>query len=496
MTKQAKMLCGLVTLSLLLGHTAGADAAASDAEMNKRAALEAVSPEPEIIIEESDDEQTTAETENTAAAPITLEGEEIYFDEKTGEVYAKGNVIITQDLARVYAEEITGNTISQQVEVEDKARVIQPGMDLDGYNTSYNYGAGEGTMDTANGRVGNEFVKGETIEFYPDEYVIYNGTMTKCPAKKPDYVTRAKKIEIWPNEKLIAYDAQFVLKGVPLYSTKRYETAIGQNEDNSPFPRIGYSSDNGVYLKQNFRRRLGNSTYAYFNAAYYTKEDFKPMSGIVYNDDRFNYTFQVDYGYDNDSDDNWIKKRPQYKIDFHPRPIKGTSWNYHLTGLYGLWEDDYKKSWHQDYTIYFARNPIKLTDSWTMNVGAGYEIVRESYGNSRTDTITYDTMFHKRVNDRVNAWTAYHHSKADAASIFNYDNDNIEDKLTTGMSYRFDNKNSLSVSHVLDLERGRTNDWYYTWYHSLHCWNMYLTYHRDLDDNDNKFSVQIETAHW
>lgn len=498
MMKRAKRLCSLVSLSLLLGYAAGVDAAASDAEMNKRAALEAVQPKEELILaEETTEEMTAEETVNTAPAPITLEGEELYFDEKTGEVYARGNVVVTQGEARVYAEDMTGNTLRQHIEVEDKARIVQPGMDLDGYNTSYDYGIGEGTMDTARGRVGNEFVQGDSIEFYPDEYIIYNGTMTKCPAKKPDYVTKAKKIEIWPDEKLIAYDAQFVLKGVPLYTTKRYETNIGKNADDStPFPRIGYSSDNGVYLKQDFRAPLSDSTYAYFDAAYYTKEDFKPMGGIVYNNDRHNYTFQIDYGYDNDSDDNWIKKRPQYKLDFHNRRIRGTSWNYHLTGLYGLWEDDYKKSWHQDYEIYFSRDPIKLTDSWSMNVGAGYEIVRESYGESRTDTITYDTAFRKRINDRMNAWTAYHHSKADAASIFDYDSDNIEDKLTTGMSYRFDDKNSLSVSHVLNLEDGRTNDWYYTWYRNLHCWNLYMTYHRDIDDHDNKFSIQVQTAHW
>ncbi len=498
MTKQKKLLCSLAALSLVLGgYTAPADAAASDVSENMRAALEAAQPETESAFTVEDAEEEGAEAAPAEPAPITLVGDDIFFDEKTGDVYAKGNVVVKQAQATLYADDITGNTKSQEIAVEDKAKLVQPGMDLDGYNASYNYGEGEGTMDRAAGRVGNELVHGETIEFYPDSYIIYNGSMTKCPAKKPDYYTRAKKIEIWPDEKLIAYDAQFVLKGVPLYSTKRYETKIGKDASENPaFPRVGYNSDDGVYVKQRFQQSFTDNIYGYVNANYYTKQDFKPMGGIVYNDPKFNYSFEVSYGYDSDSDDNWIKKKPEYKLDFHNRRIGNTPWSHHLTVLYGLWEDDEKKSWHEDYELYFARDPIHLTDSWTMNVGAGYEIMRESYNNSRTNTITYDASLSKRINDRMNAWTGYHHSKADAKSIFDYGSDGIEDKLTSGFSYRFDNKNSMAVSHVLDLEKGRTTDLYYTLYHNLHCWNAYLTYHRDIDEHDNSISFQIETAHW
>lgn len=527
MIKNKKLFCALAALSMVWSGGLAAEASSSDADENMRAALAAVNPDDEYAESEStakeakkdknksdksnkgtanradeygdfsDFEDDEPAAEESQPAPITLEGDDIFFDEKTGDVYAKGNVVVTQSFVSVYADDMTGNTQRQEVQVEDKATIVQPNMNLDGYNTSYNYGVGEGTMERANGRVGNEFVKGETIEFYPEEYIIYNGAMTKCPAKKPDYYTRAKKVEIWPDEKMIAYDAQFVVKDVTLYSTKRYETKIGKNASKAtPFPSVGYSSDNGVYVKQEFQYPVVDNVYAYFDAAYYSKQDFKPMGGFVYDNDKFNYTFKVNYGYTNDSDDNWIRKKPEYEFRFHSRRFFDTAWSYSAKALYGLWEDRWKQSHHQDYSIYFARDTIHLTDTWQFNVGAGYEIVRESVNDSRVNTITYDARLGKRINDRMNGWTAFHHSKADAQSIFDYDNDNIEDKLTTGASYRFDNKNSLSVSHVLNVNSGHTNDWYYTWYHNLHCWNLFMTYHRDIDDNDNKFTVLLQTAHW
>ena len=39
-------------------------------------------------------------------------------------------------------------------------------------------------MNNVKGRVDNRYISGEQVEFYPDYYIIYNGTMTRCPAKK------------------------------------------------------------------------------------------------------------------------------------------------------------------------------------------------------------------------------------------------------------------------------------------------------------------------
>ena len=140
--------------------------------------------------------------------PVIIEGDDITFNEQTGEIYAKGKVVFTQADAVVTGTDIEGNTIKTKVWAKDKTLLTQPDLKLNGYETDYNYGDRTGTMKKVDGVVNNKIVKGNNVEFYPERVVIYNGTISKCPAIKPDYHISAKKIEIYPNVKMIAYDAK------------------------------------------------------------------------------------------------------------------------------------------------------------------------------------------------------------------------------------------------------------------------------------------------
>lgn len=516
MVKQTKILCGLITLSTVLGHCVVGQAAENINEpITTQQTTSDKSIIPEVKAEEvSKDKAKTKEGSKDSKkkkkdnkkeeikaplppAPVTIEGDDISFDNANGDVYAKGNVIIKQSPATVYADDVRGNTQRTEVQIDGKAKITQPGMNLDGYSTFYNYQAHTGNMGKAKGIVDYEkHVQGERIEFLPDEYIIYNGTVTKCPAKKPDYHMRAKKIEIWPNDRMVAYDAQFLIKDKVIYSTPRYETKIGTNkEENSPFPRIGYDSDNGVYIIQNFQAPLSDSITAEANIGYYSKPGSKNDYRITKYDP--NYTFAIKAGDFLDDDDNWIKKQPEFDFTYATKRIAGSAWKYSFNAVYGKWEDAYKTSWHQDYTLYFSRDPIHLSKTLSLALGTGYEIVKESYNGSQINTMKYDATFSKKINNKINVYSGYHYTKNnDQNSLFNYSNSNVGEELASGISYRFDGKNTLSVSQSYDLVNGKLADMYYTWYHNLHCWDMNLTYHKDYDGKDDSVHVKFNVVHW
>lgn len=431
-------------------------------------------------------------------APILFEGEELSFDEATGAVYAKGNVKITQNDSKVTADEIHGNTKSSEVWVDGKAHITQldkPSLDLNGYTTHYKYQAREGTMAKIEGRADNRYVKGEKLEFYPDEIIIYNGTMTKCPAKKPDYNMSAKKIEIWPDDKIIAYDAKFLVRNKVLYTTSRYEAGIGKNKEESAFPRVGYSSDDGVSVKQKFEHYFNDNVSAFADIGYYTKHDFKNQYGFKYG--QKDYSLIAETGDYQDDDDVWIKKEPNFRFIYPNKKIGNLPLSYRLNAEYGKWDDDYKTSWHQEYEIYFAHDPIKLSDTINLYLGTGYEIIKESFDNSQRDTIKYDITLGKKFSPKLQAWTGYHYNKNNSEStLFNYDTADVGKELASGISYRFDNKNTMVVSQSYDVENGRTADMYYTWYRDLHCWQMELTYHRDYLEHDNSLKVKFNVTNW
>ena len=92
--------------------------------------------------------------------PVIIEGDDITFNEQTGEIYAKGKVVFTQADAVVTGTDIEGNTIKTKVWAKDKTLLTQPDLKLNGYETDYNYGDRTGTMKKVDGVVNNKIVKG------------------------------------------------------------------------------------------------------------------------------------------------------------------------------------------------------------------------------------------------------------------------------------------------------------------------------------------------
>ncbi|MDR3590499.1 MAG: LPS-assembly protein LptD, partial [Negativicutes bacterium] len=141
-------------------------------------------------------------------APIVVEGDELYFNDSNGDLFANGNVVVTQGQAKVLGEMLRGNAKQNEIWIDDSSTFTEPGTRLVGTTTRYNYGTKTGTMQQASGKVEHEIVTGEQIDFMPDKIIIHNGTQTGCPAKVPDYHLSADRIEIWPGDKLIAYNAK------------------------------------------------------------------------------------------------------------------------------------------------------------------------------------------------------------------------------------------------------------------------------------------------
>ena len=94
----------------------------------------------------------------TKNVPVAVEGDELFYDENTGDFVVQGNVVMTSlDKRRFITEHADGNLASQDVQVEDKAYMLQltdaqARIILNGYKTQYNWGKETGKMEDAKGR--------------------------------------------------------------------------------------------------------------------------------------------------------------------------------------------------------------------------------------------------------------------------------------------------------------------------------------------------------
>ena len=151
-------------------------------------------------------------------SPIAFEGDNLTYDESTGDFTAKGHVDIVQlEERRFQGDYVEGNTATGVVSVPDRAHLLQltqgeTRVTLDGYRINYNYKTREGAMAEAEGKVGGYYMTGKRFEFYPDKIVIYDGTQTRCSAKNPDYHLSADVAELYPGDRLVLTNVKFWLK--------------------------------------------------------------------------------------------------------------------------------------------------------------------------------------------------------------------------------------------------------------------------------------------
>ena len=421
--------------------------------------------------------QAAPKNNQKPAQPIEIVADEMYFSDKTGELFAKGNVVITQDQTKIYADIIRGNDKQTEVWVDGQVRLIEPKTDLVGMKIRYNYGSKFGMMQDLSGKCGNDFVTGKRAHFENAKYTIYEATMTGCPTKgTPDYRTTARKVEIWPNDKVIAYDASVWIKNTIVYTTPRYKKSLKKiDEKDNEYPRFGYQDKDGFYIGQTFTFPLTEETSAFLDAMYYSAAGFKPTIGLQHQTSR--YGIQGVYGETRDGNGNWIKKEPEFSLNLYSQKIGSTHINYSANAVYGQWTDAAKSSWHQDYSLYFSRDPIYFDQekTWTLNLGTGFQHVRESYNNSFQNIFRYNVGLSKKISPSLTTWAAYNFTDNNN-SAFAYNKIDVPQEGILGLSWKVNNRTTLSYYTSYDLANSRTYENYYTINHSFHCWETALTY--------------------
>lgn len=422
-----------------------------------------------------------------AKVPIVIEAEKLSFDDMKGDLFAQGNVSVVQDKDKILTDFMRGNTKQTEIWIDGKADFFQLKSTLTGTGTHYNYTTHVGSMHNVTGKIEREHISGKTIEMAPEKMVVHDGTTTECPAKLPDYHVSAEKIEIWPGDKMIAHNAKFWIKDTVIFSLKTYQTSLQKGQGESPFPRVGYYKADGAFIRQYLEFPIGDHVAAYTDFAYYSKAGFKPKYGLINREK--NYSLNLMQGDYRDGDGHWIKKEPELKFDLYSKKIGTMPISYTFDAIYGKWTDGAKTSWHQAYTLYFSHDPIKFSDTLSLNVGTGIENIQESYDHSSRNVLKFDGVLTKQWSSRFET-TAEYHSTTNNNRLFNYNAPDIAKEVDLGFKYKIDRMNSIGIRQRYDLDAKRIYDQDYTWYRDLHCWQAAITYRAKRQSVNVDFSIK------
>lgn len=436
----------------------------------------------------ADKQEDKSKDSNVTQSPIVIEADQLSFSDLTGDLFAKGHVILTKNVEVISAEEMQGNTKETQVWIDGKATLQQPGLELVGTRTHYNYTSRSGNMQEVTGTVGKEYVSGDGIEFSPDKMVAYDGTVTRCPAIVPDYHISADKVEIWPGQKMVAHNAKFWIGKMVIYSVATYETSLVAGEQKSPFPRIGYNSSTGLRISQYFEHPFSDRLVAFADVAYYSKQGFVPNYGFTSRQN--DYTLKIYQGKEQNGDDEWIKREPEIMLKTNSKRFGKIIGDFTATS--GKWTEGNVSGWRQDYKLYFDRDPIRIGNKTTLTVGTGFQKINYGYNNSTNDIWSLNTTVRVNPSERLETWVSYAYHNQTGTTPYNYDRLDTSREIFGGFSYKVDARNTAVVKMDYYLDTNKMKDIDYTWRHNLHCVDADVTYR----GKRNQWNIKVSAVEW
>ena len=436
--------------------------------------------------------------DNAGEAPISVLADYIHYDNATGEIFAEGNVRVLQNGQTLSAARIDGNVNTADIWTKVVTRFEEPalGNDFTGDSATYNYNSRTGHIDNVKGKSGTEYITADNIEIMPDKSVAQNVSMSRCNAEnhvKCQHTT-ATRVDIWPNDRMIAYNANVYILGKKVYHQDRYVVSMGAGEDKF-FPHIGYNNDDGAYISHTVAFPLGNKTTIGADLFAGSKAGGR-TDGWIRHDER-NFNIRYSYGYDQDDDDDWVKKENNISIKYHQKRLFKTPLSYRFWFERGLWKERSIRSWHSELGAYLSHDPIYLgSKSFYFTMGTGYRKLKESYGDIDNDEFRYDFNLNKIFSAKFDVGVGYS-VVDDYDNIFEYDSIDVTRSLTYFVNWSPTKQDKFTFWQQYDTERNRVYKNRITYTRRLHCWELVLGYEREryIDRKyDNKFKWEVHLA--
>ena len=423
--------------------------------------------------------------------PTTVYADNLTFDDKTGNIQATGNVKVVRGDDVVTTEKLDGNYKTNDIWLHDGGNLKNLTSNLNAKSGEYNYTDKTGILYKVDGKVDKEYIRSEQVDIYPDRYQGHTTSITRCPAQNPDFYAQADRVDIYPGQKLIAYNMRLFIKGKHIYTQNRYVQDITPGEKDTLFPTIRYDNKDGLEIQKEFTHFLGTDTTAFFDFDLYTDSGFRPYGGL--RQDTSNYKVEVGVGHRRDADKNWIRKEPEFSFAYKTRKLGQTRLNYNFYGVHGKWLDAHKTSWHSDIGVNVYREPIYLSKdkSLYLSLGTGYQVLWESYDNSRRDIFRANGVLGKSFGNRLNAWVGYYYT-SDINSLFDFGEPDMSRELQTGVRYVLTKRDSLKVVHRYDTKNKYTYDFDVSWIHNMHCMEIEFEYR----EKRNEFNVYWRLLNW
>jgi LPS-assembly protein len=415
-----------------------------------------------------------------AAPPVSVFADRVHYEGVHGDILAEGNVRVQQGDRLIVSERVEGNAETKDVWFKSAARFVDAlsATDLEGQSASYNYGTGNGRIDGATGKTGVQFITAEEVEILPGKLSGKNVSISRCDAvshAKCQHIV-AKRVDIWPNEKMIAYDVEMYILGKKVLSRKRYIVSLKGGAD-SNVPRLGYDSGDGAYIKHRLAYPLGENLTAGGDLFAASSAGGRSRAWVEYA--LAGLRAEYSWGYVEDGDGDWLKQENNVRVSYGNKLFK-LPFSYRLWAERGLWKDSRKRSWHREIGAYLSLNKVYFDRRRTLwlALGGGYRKVDESYLAIGANESRYDVGLYKAISPNVMASVLYSDVK-NLTDIFDYNRTDVAKSLLYTLDVKIDRLNKITFQQQYDLANNRVYKNRVAYTRKLHCWEVVVRYERE-----------------
>ena len=225
----------------------------------------------ETLTEKEKKEKEVEETlKDVVIVENAEEGEFLQVDAENQEyISASGEVHLRYNKIRLKADWVKLNTKTKEMLCEGNVILYDGTKEMTGEKIFYNLDTGMGIIYYGKSKIGDLIYKGKKIKkVEEDTYIISKGVFTSCDEEPPHYYIEAKKLWVYPDDKLVLLDAYYVVSGVkifwiPLYFKFEKGTGI--------ITSWGKRSVDGWYMQNTYRYRLNKTTKGNIKFDHYQK---------------------------------------------------------------------------------------------------------------------------------------------------------------------------------------------------------------------------------
>ena len=434
--------------------------------------------------------------------PLRFTADYMRYNGKNGDVFAQGNVIISQAMNVCTTELIQGNMKTQHYDIPGHVLWNREGIYLNGTSAVYDGAKAVATLQNVNGR-DNDFyyfsAKEANGEGKENHFSMKNGYLTtkSALAKVPDYRMEVDTIDVYPHSHYEAKGIKLKVKNTTILTLPSYRGSLKQRHAFrvwSLLPRPTFNSTDGIGLYNRFEMPLfgAKDLSIYAENYWFRKSGYKPKVGIYYEPSWGNVSIAVasERNFTDADDIVWVEKKPLIRISGRPISLWDDRLMLYLGGELAKQKEVYGNQVttgkHWDLYAELRGKPIHLGKYVRFHWNTGYRT--DVYKNTDIDRDTDE--FHKSIRrnnwyytlafyggyGRFYGWMHYVNRHLTNESPYAYDRYNEKSPVEWGVKVDITPLDALSVSWVTDMADGKIKHQYVTYYRDLHSFFAYAKY--------------------